>query len=112
MSSSDDFFKGLLFGAVIGATAGILLAPKSGSETREEIKKFSTDLQDKAQELYYSSRKEVEERLRDLKAAGKRIDIDAYKKLVSKVTVRGAFEYVSSTTSLSCAYAKRGKKSV
>ena len=85
MSSSDDFFKGLLFGAVIGATAGILLAPKSGSETREEIKKFSTDLQDKAQELYYSSRKEVEKRLKDLKAAGKRIDIDAYKKLVGKV---------------------------
>lgn len=85
MSSSDDFFKGLLFGAVIGATAGILLAPKSGSETREDIKKLSTDLQDKAQDLYYSSKKEVEKRLRELKAAGKRIDVDVYKRLVGKV---------------------------
>lgn len=85
MSTSDDFFKGLIFGAVIGATAGILLAPKSGAETREDIKKFSLDLQDKAYDLYTSSRKEVEKRVRDLKAAGKRIDIDAYKKLVSKV---------------------------
>jgi len=85
MSSSDDFFKGLLFGAVVGVTAGILLAPKSGSETREDIKKFSSDVQDKAQELYYSARKDLEKKMRDLKAAGKRIDIDAYKKLVGKV---------------------------
>lgn len=85
MSSSNDFFKGLLFGAVIGATAGILLAPKSGAETREDIKKFSTDIQDKAYDLYISSKKEVEKRMRDLKAAGKRIDVDSYKKLVAKV---------------------------
>lgn len=85
MSSSDDFFKGLVFGAVIGATAGILLAPKSGAETRDDIKKFSSDVQDKAYDLYISSRKEVEKRMKDLKAAGKRIDVDAYKRLVSKV---------------------------
>ena len=35
MSSSDDFFKGLILGAVVGATAGILLAPKSGAETEK-----------------------------------------------------------------------------
>ena len=85
MSSTDDFFKGLVVGAVIGATAGILLAPKSGEETRKDIKKFSTDLVDKAEEFYTSSRKEVEKRVKELKAAGKRIDFDAYKRLVSKV---------------------------
>ena len=86
MSSSDDFFKGLIFGAVIGATAGILLAPKSGTETREDIKKFSSDVQDKAEELYMTSRKEVEKRIKALKVAGKNLDFDTYKKLVSKVT--------------------------
>ncbi|MDY0097015.1 MAG: YtxH domain-containing protein [Candidatus Dojkabacteria bacterium] len=85
MSSSDEFFKGLLFGAVIGTAAGLLLAPKSGAETREDIKKFSTDIQDKAQDLYLSSRKEVEKRIRALKVAGKKLDLDAYKQLVSKV---------------------------
>ena len=44
-SSTDDFFKGLLFGAVIGAAAGVLLAPKSGAETRADIKTFSFCLQ-------------------------------------------------------------------
>jgi len=85
MSSSDDFFKGLIFGAVIGATAGILLAPKSGTETREDIKKFSSDVQDKAEELYMTSRKEVEKRIKALKVAGKKLDLDTYKQLVSKV---------------------------
>ena len=51
-SSGDDFFKGLLFGAVIGATAGILLAPQSGVKTREDIKKLALDMGDKAQDLY------------------------------------------------------------
>ncbi len=32
---------GLLFGALIGVTAGILLAPKSGKETRKEIRACS-----------------------------------------------------------------------
>ena len=85
MSSSDEFFKGVLFGAVIGAAAGILLAPKSGVETREDIRKLSLDIQDRAQDLYANSRKEVEKRVKDLKAAGKRLDLDAYKKLVTKV---------------------------
>ena len=32
---------GLLVGAIAGAVAGILLAPKSGKETREDLKKLS-----------------------------------------------------------------------
>ncbi len=84
-SSTDDFFKGLLFGAVIGAAAGILLAPKSGAETREDIKKLAVDMGDKAQDLYTSTRKEVEKRIKALKAAGKKIDFEAYKKLVTNV---------------------------
>ena len=33
----DGFFKGFVIGGIIGAVAGILLAPKSGRETREEL---------------------------------------------------------------------------
>ncbi len=33
-----SFWKGTIIGAVIGAVAGVLLAPKSGRETREELK--------------------------------------------------------------------------
>lgn len=84
-SSTDDFFKGLVFGAVIGAAAGILLAPKSGLETRKDIQKFALDMSEKAEDLYVSSRRKLERKLRELKAAGKRIDIDTYKKLVLNI---------------------------
>jgi gas vesicle protein len=33
----DSFVKGLLFGGIIGGVLGVLFAPKSGKETREEL---------------------------------------------------------------------------
>ena len=33
----DSFFKGFIFGGIIGAVIGVLLAPKSGRELREDI---------------------------------------------------------------------------
>jgi len=41
-----SFLKGVLFGVV----AGILLAPKSGRETREEIKKIYAEITDRITE--------------------------------------------------------------
>jgi len=39
MSNGGKFIKGAVIGAVAGFAAGILLAPKSGKETRSDIKK-------------------------------------------------------------------------
>ena len=36
--SKGKFALGAIFGAVVGAVVGILTAPKSGKETREELK--------------------------------------------------------------------------
>ena len=35
--SGDNFLKGFLFGGIVGGALGILFAPKSGRETREEL---------------------------------------------------------------------------
>jgi len=35
--SGDRFMKGLVLGGIIGGALGILFAPKSGKETREEL---------------------------------------------------------------------------
>ena len=46
--------KGLgkfILGAGIGATLGILFAPKSGKETREDVKKTMEELVNKAKNL-------------------------------------------------------------
>ena len=49
-----NFYKGaaigLGVGAIAGAIAGILYAPKSGEETREDIKKYYHEMKDKIAE--------------------------------------------------------------
>ena len=45
--SVTRFLAGFAIGAAIGAVAGVLLAPKSGEETREHLGKMATELADK-----------------------------------------------------------------
>lgn len=48
----EGFIKGILIGGLIGAAIGILYAPKSGKETREDICRKSEELMTKAKEEY------------------------------------------------------------
>jgi gas vesicle protein len=50
--NSSDLLVGLLFGGLIGAALGILYAPKSGRETRDEIVGKTKELLGKAKEEY------------------------------------------------------------
>jgi gas vesicle protein len=49
-SGNGDLFKGFLLGGLIGFAAGVLFAPKSGKDTREELKGESGDLIGRAKE--------------------------------------------------------------
>ncbi|MGV8059647.1 MAG: YtxH domain-containing protein [Smithellaceae bacterium] len=49
---NGDLLKGLVIGGLIGAALGILYAPKSGKETREDIARKTEDLLEKAKEEY------------------------------------------------------------
>ena len=58
MSNDDDnrsvlvrVLAGIGIGVLVGAVAGLLLAPKSGQETREDLGKSLNDLSDKVTEL-------------------------------------------------------------
>lgn len=85
---NDDpmsFFKGMLFGVMAGAVAGILLAPKSGKETREDIKRLAEDVEEKVVDVYEDTRKIVMKKVRDMRKAGELIDEEKYKGLVKKV---------------------------
>lgn len=42
---------GIGLGAIIGAAAGLLFAPKTGTETREDIKKAAEDIRSRAGEV-------------------------------------------------------------
>ena len=78
MSKDCDFIAGLVVGGLIGAAIGILYAPKSGKETREEIGQKADELLSKAKEEYghavEKSREAYEatvERLKELEETAK-----------------------------------------
>jgi len=79
-----SFFKGAVFGAIAGAVAGILLAPKSGAETREDIKKLALEIGDKGKDVYMQARKKVLLTVKDLRDAGKKIDKERYEEIVNE----------------------------
>ena len=72
MCKSGDFIGGLIVGGLVGAVIGILYAPKSGKETREEIGRKTDDLLSKAKEEFdyavLKSRKAYEAAVERLKA--------------------------------------------
>lgn len=49
----DSFFKGFIFGGIVGAVLGVLLAPKSGREMRE-------DLGEEAEKVYAQTKSDFE----------------------------------------------------
>ncbi|MHC1716726.1 MAG: YtxH domain-containing protein [Candidatus Dojkabacteria bacterium] len=85
---NDDpmaFFKGMMFGIMAGAVAGILLAPKAGKETREDIKKFVGEIEDKAVDMYEDARKTLMKKIAAVKKAGEMIDEGKYQSMVRQV---------------------------
>ena len=46
------WFISFLIGALIGAGAAFLLAPKAGRQTREQLKGVAKDAKDKAEDYY------------------------------------------------------------
>jgi gas vesicle protein len=67
---NGDLLKGLLIGGLIGVIAGILYAPKSGKETREDIARTTEDLLSRAKDEY---EKAVEKSKAAYEAAVKRL---------------------------------------
>lgn len=80
-----NFLKGLLAGILAGATAGILFAPKSGEETRRDIKNKALELSAEVEKLYAKAKASLEMKLSELKKVGEAIDRTKYTALVDEV---------------------------
>jgi len=67
MSNQKDseFFKGFLFGGLLGAAVAFLTAPKSGREIREDLKKASFDLSDDAEQKLHTAQEKAKVLLRE-----------------------------------------------
>lgn len=73
MAKKDSYLKGGIIGAAIGVVAGLLFAPKSGKETREDIKqaanKTAKELESKLKELH----DQLADKAEETKAAAKKL---------------------------------------
>ena len=59
MANGGKFFLGAAIGAAVGVVTGILTAPKSGKETRADIKKKAGEVKDVAGEKYSAVKDKV-----------------------------------------------------
>lgn len=117
MAKRINVFLAGLIGAAAGAVGGLLLAPKSGKETREQINKIAAELAmsvktevkesqtrlkdiygnttDEAQRKYDEVRNTVLGKVASLKTTGKAIDKDKYIKVVDEVVADFKTDLVS-----------------
>ena len=75
MSRQTEGLAKFALGVLVGAGLGVLFAPKSGQETREELKESMEDLVDKVKHINPEDVKlTIEEKIADIKAELKSLD--------------------------------------
>ncbi|MCX5974810.1 MAG: YtxH domain-containing protein [bacterium] len=70
-SGIGEFFAGIFVGSIIGAGVALLLAPKSGAETREYLKEKLLELKEKLPEQIKEEAKHLKEEAKELMHKGK-----------------------------------------
>ncbi len=62
MSNESNFITGIVIGAIVGAAAGILLAPESGEETRKKIADKTSGLKEELDSKF----QDISEKIKNL----------------------------------------------
>jgi len=96
MSNSNNFLGGLLFGGLAGFVAGILYAPKTGSEMRKQIAETSDELYHQANDQISDFKDKAEVALGDMQVKGQDMLRKASDTVVgTKETLKSRFEEMS-----------------
>ena len=81
--SVSKFLAGFVVGGAIGAIAGILLAPKSGEETRRLLSESAQDMARRADETAKQIKDKADDAVSDLQRKGEEIK-DKIQDLIAK----------------------------
>jgi gas vesicle protein len=88
MRKQGEFWKGTLVGAAIGSALGILFAPKSGKETREDIKRGAMNMKQDLDRMMRELSQDLGNRIDNLKDVAK--DLQGEAKEQSQELIRRA----------------------
>lgn len=69
----SKFALGALLGAAAGAITGLLFAPKSGEETRADLKRKANELESEAKEKAGAAKSKATETAQEVKETGQRL---------------------------------------
>lgn len=94
MAKDKKFGLGILIGAVAGVITGLLTAPKSGKETRQDIKNKAGEIKGTAERKLKDAHKELDKLSNEAKARAKDLqgkakdEMDAYAKKADELKER------------------------
>ena len=86
----SSFVSGFLFGGIIGAVVGILLAPRPGSETRSDLLDQSEEFREKTEEILARLRERLEPAVESVREQLLPVAERVVKGSVSAATKRGS----------------------
>jgi gas vesicle protein len=84
--SGGKFILGAALGAAVGAVAALLTAPKSGKETREDIKTKATEMSHEAMRQLRKLEGELNKRISDAKRLVGKLEGDARTEVEALIT--------------------------
>lgn len=67
MSKFVSFLNGLIIGSIAGVAIGLLMAPKSGQEMRDELKHEVDEILEEGRQATEQRRRELENQLNQLR---------------------------------------------
>jgi gas vesicle protein len=83
MSNNNDAVLAFFIGAVAGAVTALLLAPQSGQETREALRRSAGDLQNRGTDLLGCAKDTVARKAQEV-TDGTRVRVDAVKEAANE----------------------------
>ena len=79
-NGGSRFFAGLVIGGLVGAALALLLTPRSGEETRSQIRNTGLELKDRASKIIAEAREKAETIAADARQRADEIKVEARKR--------------------------------
>ena len=110
MSKPNSFWRGTLYGVIIGLLGGILLAPKSGRETQDDIKRRAKQMMGDTSRQVDKLQNQLGAKVEKLKEAAKDLSEEAREESLSLIARAQVMKQDLRTSTKSLGQVSKGTK--